>query len=149
MLEVYPVIILGRSSLPYLKCVFSLTFSDPLLKCTIIESTLSGTVEPSDAIPNILQSIRTSVSHKEVSAGLNRLYLLAVAFWRCPNRCMHEPRPWWRDSELHRFIRVLPACTEDYRLLIHCLQALTNLEFSPPFIGHHSLEVSANQMPGH
>ena len=122
-------------------------FSDPLLKYTSIESVLIETIIPSIAIPHILSSIRNSASHKEVSAGLSRLYLFAVASWRSSDSCLRELKLWWGKAELHRFIRVLPSCTEDYRLLIHCLQVFTNLEFSPPFIGRHTLDVRRNLKP--
>ncbi|VDM16252.1 unnamed protein product [Hydatigera taeniaeformis] len=101
---------------------------DPILNCTTTESVIVEATQLSSAIPRVLQGIRTSSSHAEASMHMSHLHLLAVVFWRSPARSM----VWWHKADLARFLHALPSCTDDYRLLMHCLQTLTNLDFSPP-----------------
>ncbi|KAM7538255.1 hypothetical protein Aperf_G00000076526 [Anoplocephala perfoliata] len=116
---------------------------DPLLRMTRTESVLLEATNPSAAFPTTLSRLQTSNTHKEAAASLSHFALLKVAFMRTSEAsAIADNYPlWWREANLPRFLHVFPSCTEDYRLLAHCLQILISLEFSPPFINHHSLEV--------
>ncbi|VDK35836.1 unnamed protein product [Taenia asiatica] len=111
---------------------------DPLLKCATTESAIIEATQLSSAIPRVLHAIQRSRSHVEASMNISHLHLLAVVFWRSPESSMM----WWHKADLARFLHVLPSCTDDYRLLIHCLQTLTNLGFSPPFCNPHAILMS-------
>lgn len=113
---------------------------------TRTESALLGSANPTITVPNILNRLRTSSSHTEAISSLNYLTLLKVAFMRTPeiSSVFTSNHPlWWQEANLQRFLRVLPSCTEDYRLLIQCLQTFITFELSPPFLNPHSLEVSS------
>lgn len=112
--------------------------TDPLLKCTATESAIIEATQLSSAIPRALHAIRMSKSHIEASVNMSHLHLLSVVFWRSPKSCM----TWWHEADLARFLQVLPSCTDDYRLLIHCLQTLTNLNFSPPYCNPNTISMS-------
>nr|CDS30860.2 Armadillo type fold [Hymenolepis microstoma] len=118
---------------------------DPILQMTGTESALIESANPTIAVLNTLRRLRTSNSHSEATSSLNYLILLKVAFMRTPEAStfINDHPLWWQEADLQRFLRVLPSCTEDYRLLIQCFQTFITFEFSPPFLSHHSLEACA------
>ncbi|KAL5109922.1 hypothetical protein TcWFU_002268 [Taenia crassiceps] len=111
---------------------------DPLLRCTATESVIIEATQLSSTVPRVLHAIQASKSHAEASINISHLHLLAVVFWRSPEGFM----VWWHKADLARFLHVLPSCTDDYRLLIRCLQTLTDLGFSPPFCNPHTVPMS-------
>ncbi|KAL5970535.1 hypothetical protein TSMEX_001704 [Taenia solium] len=131
------LVFLIRLHCPNLKPMYFVP-SDPLLKCATTESAIIEATQLSSAIPRVLHAIQMSRSHVEASMNISHLHLLAVVFWRSPESSMM----WWHKADLARFLHVLPSCTDDYRLLIHCLQTITNLGFSPPFCNPHAILMS-------
>ncbi len=117
-------------------------FSDEMLNVSPVDTALMLTASPTYVFRRAVQLIASAKSHDDVYTGLARLQLLLNVHWRShlpphPSGDAVKCDPgasWWHLAGLQRFMRVLPACTADYGLLVQCLDAIRRIDLTPPHL---------------